>query len=113
MAKPEWNRPLKEVLGHDTKEVKLVSQRTGNEYTADIIQQLKVVATSKPEEVNDGKFRYAVVDTSQNLEYSIKTDNKVEAKFGTILQFKNVRGGATNQGGWYAADSVEEVKRTS
>lgn len=56
MAKPEWNRPLKEVLGHDTKEVKLVSQRTGNEYTADIIQQLKVVATSKPEEVNDGKF---------------------------------------------------------
>ena len=31
---------------------------------------------------------------------------------GTILQFKNVRGGATSNGiGWFKADSVIAVKR--
>ena len=34
--------------------------------------------------------------------------------FGTLLQFSNVRGGATSNGiGWYAADSVAVVQRNA
>ncbi|WP_422698735.1 hypothetical protein [Enterococcus durans] len=113
MANPNWNKSLKEVLGHETQEVTLVSPKTGNEYKTDIIPQIKLYATSAPEEVNDGKYRYAVVDANQNLEYAIKTEKHVEAQFGTILLFKNLRGGATNQGGWYAADHVEVVSKNA
>lgn len=112
MAQPNWTPKLKDVLGYDTKEVTMISPRTGNEYRTEIIPLLKVVATGSVEEI-EGKFRYSIVDTTQNLEYSIKVENKVEVKFGTLLIFRNVRGGATNRGGWYASDSVEVVSRNA
>ncbi|WP_270290013.1 hypothetical protein [Enterococcus casseliflavus] len=110
---PNWIPRLKDVLGHETQEITLTSPRTGNQYTTDAISNLKVVSTGSIEETDDGKYRYSIVDTTKNLEYRIKTDNKVDVKFGTILVFKNVRGGATNRGGWYAADSVEVVNRNA
>lgn len=113
MANPDWSKSLSDVLGHATKETTLISARTGNEYTAEIIPQIKVIATSSVQETNDGKYRYSIVDTSKDLEYSIKTENKIEVKFGTILLFNNVRGGATNNGGWYAAESVEVLQRNA
>lgn len=52
------------------------------------------------------------MDPTNDLEYTIKVPNKVAVKFGSILQFKNVRGGPTHNGyGWYAADSVAVVER--
>ncbi|HEM5423327.1 TPA: hypothetical protein U1582_000561 [Streptococcus suis] len=113
MAKTNWNRTLEEVLKHKTQPKLMVSERTGNEYTTDVIPILTVVSIGSIEEM-DGKFKYSIVDTSNDLEYAIKTSNKVEVKFGTILQFKDVRGGATQNGiGWYAADSVAVVQRNA
>ncbi|WP_446453471.1 hypothetical protein [Tuanshanicoccus yangjingiae] len=89
----------------------MVSEKSGNEYTTDVVPILKVVSIGSVEEV-DGKFKYSIVDTDNDLEYAIKVANRVEVKFGTILQFKNVRGGATSNGtGWFAADSVAVVQR--
>lgn len=113
MAQPNWNVKLKDVLKHDTEEIVLVSPKTGNEYKTDIIPLLKVVSTGSLEITSDGKYRYPVVDTNHNLEYMIKCQNKIDVKFGAILVFKNVRGGSTNRGGWYAADSVELATRNA
>lgn len=113
MAQPNWNIKLKDVLKHDTQEINLISPKTGNEYTAEVIPSLKVVSTGSVEQTADEKYRYPVVDTTKNLEYAIKVDNKIDVKFGAVLVFKNVRGGATSRGGWYAADSVEVVTRNA
>ncbi|HFU3707093.1 TPA: hypothetical protein ACGOY7_000667 [Streptococcus suis] len=111
MAKTNWNRTLEEVLKQKTQPKVMVSEKNGNEYTADVVPVLKVVSIGSIEEI-DGKFKYSIVDTSNDLEYVIKTSNKVDVKFGTILQFKNVRGGATQNGiGWYAADTVQVIEK--
>lgn len=110
MTQPNWNKKLKEVLCHDTKEITLISQKTGNEYKTDAILELKVTSTGSIEETNDGKYRYSVVDIDHTLDYAIKTENKLNVKFGSVLLFKKVRGGSTNSGAWYAADSVELVQ---
>ncbi|MBK0348065.1 hypothetical protein JDW15_05325 [Aerococcaceae bacterium zg-ZJ1578] len=111
MAKTNWNRTLSEVLKQKTQAMIMVSEKSGNEYTTDVVPILKVVSIGSVEEV-DGKFKYSIVDTDNDLEYAIKVANRVEVKFGTILQFKNVRGGATSNGtGWFAADSVAVVQR--
>ena len=111
MAKTNWNRSLAEVLKHDTQTITLVSENTGNEYITDVVATLNVLSIGSCEEV-EGGYKYSVVDTTNDLEYSIKSPNDVDVKFGTILQFKNVRGGATSNGiGWFKADSVIAVKR--
>lgn len=111
MAKPNWQRTLQEVLGHKTTTVSAVSEKSGNEYKIDVISILEVVSVGSYEEA-DGKFKYSIVDTKNNLEYTIKTSNKVDISFGTVLRFTNVRGGTLNNGnGWYAADSVQVVEK--
>lgn len=113
MTKPNWSRTLSEVLKHKTESVIMVSEKTGNEYTTEIIPILNVVSIGSIEEV-DGKFKYSIVDTNNDLDYVIKVPNKVDVKFGTILQFKNVRGGSlTNGNGWFAAESVSVVPRNA
>ena len=113
MAKTNWNRTLAEVLMHETQPKVMTSEKTGNEYTTDVIPTLRVVSIGSIEE-KDGKYKYSIVDTVNDLEYTIKVPNKVEIKFGTVLNFSNVRGGATaNCIGWYAADSVEVVTRNA
>lgn len=110
MTKTNWNRTLAEVLKQETKSAVLISKK-GIEYTTDIVPMLKVVSIGSVEEIN-GEFKYSVVDVNNDLEYVIKVANKVEVKFGTLLQFTNVRGGTTSNGvGWYAADSVVVVQR--
>lgn len=113
MSVPNWNKKLEEVLGYKTQEITKISPRTGNEYQTDAIATLNVVSTGSVDSLEDGKFRYSIVDTVKGLEYSIKTTNKVDVKFGTVLRFTMVVGGSTNSGGWYSADSVEEVKRSA
>lgn len=111
MAKPNWSRTLSEVLKHKTQQITMKSEKTGNDYIVDVVPVLDVVSIAASEE-KDNKYIYSVVDINNDLEYSIKAPNKVEVKFGTILRFKNIRGGATNNGvGWYAADSVMVVER--
>ena len=113
MAKTNWNRTLAEVLMHETQPKVMTSEKTGNEYTTDVIPTLRVVSIGSIEE-KDGKYKYSIVDTVNDLEYTIKVPNKVEIKFGTVLNFSNVSGGATANGiGWYAADSVEVVTRNA
>ena len=111
MAKPTWIKELRDVLKHPTVPVVLTSKTTGNEYTADVVRQLPVVSTGVIDEV-EGGVKYSIVDTKNNLEYTIKVPQKVDVKFGTVLVFTNVRGGATSTGnGWYSAESVEVAKR--
>ena len=113
VAKTNWNRTLEEVLKQPTTPKMLVSEKTGNEYSTDVVESLTVLSIGSIEEI-DGKFKYSIVDTKNDLEYSIKVPNKVEVKFGTLLQFKNLRGGATSNGiGWYAADSVAVIQRNA
>lgn len=110
MAKPIWNKTLAEVLKHPTVQVVLTSKTTGKEYTADVIHQLPVFSTGVIDEV-EGGFKYSIADTKNNLEYTIKAPQRVDVKFGTILVFRNVRGGSTSTGnGWYSAESVELAK---
>lgn len=113
--RPTWKKNLQEVLKHETQEVTLVSPKSGNEYQTDVIQSLKVASTGSVEETTDRKFRYSVVDTINDLEYSIKTENKVDVKFGNVLLFRVVRGGAleSNAMGWFSAKSVELVKNNA
>lgn len=111
MAKPTWTKELSEVLKHPTVQMVLTSKTTGKEYTADVIRQLPVVSTGVVDAV-EGGFKYSIVDTKNNLEYTIKAPQKLDVKFGTILVFRNVRGGATSTGnGWYSAESVEVAQR--
>lgn len=111
MAKPNWTPKLADVLKHKTVEVEMHSARTGNDYRADVIPELRVLSVGSVEEI-DGKYRYAIADNKTGLEYEIKVDKQVPVNFGTILSFKNVRGGATTRGaGWYAADDVVVVPR--
>ena len=111
MAKPTWIKELRDVLKHPTVQVVLTSKTTGNEYTADVVRQLPVVSTGVIDEV-EGGVKYSIVDTKNSLEYTIKVPQKVDVKFGTVLVFTNVRGGATSTGnGWYSAESVEVAKR--
>ncbi|ABJ73996.1 hypothetical protein LACR_2578 [Lactococcus cremoris subsp. cremoris SK11] len=113
MAKTNWNKTLGEVLNQQTQQKVMVSEKTGKEYTTEVVPSLNVLSIGSLEEV-DGKFKYAVVDTANDLEYIIKAPNKVELKFGTQLQFKYVRGGVTTNGmGWFAADSVAVVQRNA
>ena len=113
MAKPQWTKTLSEVLKHPTIEVLLTSKNTGKEYKADVIRQLTVISTGVIDQVEES-FKYSIVDAKNNLEYTVKAPQKVEAKFGTVLIFKNVRGGATSTGnGWYSAESVEVVQRNA
>ncbi|MGO0093343.1 hypothetical protein ACTMS5_02620 [Streptococcus suis] len=114
MAKPSWSRTLSEVLRHQTQVATYTSDKTGRAYQTDIIPVLEVISIGTIEETSDKKYKYSVVDVANNLEYAIKTPNKINVRFGTMLQFSNVRGGTTNNGtGWYAADSVTEVKRNA
>lgn len=107
---PNWEKKLTEVLGYPTQEITKISPRTSNEYKTDAILELKVLSTGSMEALEDGKYRYTIADPNQGLDYSIKTANKIEVKFGTTLLFKNVVGGATKNGaGWYSADSVEII----
>ena len=115
MANPNWILDLSEVLKHPTQQITKTSPNTGKEYTTDAIPQLVVLSTGSMEESDDGKFRYSIVDSENKLEYLIKTENKIDVKFGTQLIFKNVRGGmVSNTGrGWYAADSVQVAKQNA
>lgn len=89
MAKTNWNRNLSEVLKHETESITLVSENTGKEYITDVVSTLNVLSVGSCEEV-EGGFKYSVVDTTNDLEYSIKSPNNVAVKFGTLLQFKNL-----------------------
>ncbi|HFI2691655.1 TPA: hypothetical protein ACGO0Y_000715 [Streptococcus suis] len=112
MAKPSWKKNLSEVLKQQTTTLTLLSEKTGNEYTVDVVSALKVLSTGTFEKTEDGKYRYSIVDVSNNLEYSIKAPDLIEVSFGQVLHFKNIRGGETSNGnGWYAADSVTLVEK--
>lgn len=113
MAKPNWNKTLSEVLKQPTVQIVLTSKSTGKEYTTDVVRQLTVISTGVIDQVEDS-FKYSIVDAKNNLEYTVKAPQKVEAKFGTVLIFKNVRGGTTSNGnGWFSAESVEVVQRNA
>lgn len=109
--KTNWNKTLEEVLKYKTELKMYVSEKTGNEYQTEVIPVLKVVSIGSVESIGE-EYIYSIVDVNHDLEYSIKTSNYVEVKFGTMLQFKNVRGGATSNGvGWYKADNVTVIRR--
>lgn len=112
MAKPNWKKNLEEVLKQQTTTLTLHSEKTGNEYTVDVVPVLKVLSTGTFEKTEDGKYRYSIVDVSNNLEYSIKAPNLIEVSFGQVLQFQKVRGGEISNGnGWYSAEAVALVEK--
>lgn len=107
--KPNWTPKLKDVLKHTTKEITLISSRTGKEYKVEAIEKIVLLSNGFVENTTDGKFKYSIVDPDAKLDYEIKVANEVPVKFGTKLVFKNLRGGLipNSNYGWYAADSVE------
>lgn len=112
MSKPNWNKKLAEVLGYPTQEITKISPRTGNEYQTDAIPALNISSTGIVTPLDDGYFRYSVVDTQKQLEYEIKVKSKIDVQLGTPLSFKMVVGGSLDNGrSWYSADSVEVLKR--
>ena len=114
MSKPTWIKPLSEVLKQSTQIKSFVSDKTGNEYTTDTTPELIVYSVSPAEETEDGKYKYNITDVKNDLQYTIKTKNRVDTHFGITLKFYNVRGGALQNGlGWYAADSVAVVQRNA
>ena len=112
MANPKWNKTLSEVLKQPTQTATLISEKTGNEYTIDVIPELTVFSVSPAEKTDDEKYKYSITDVKNDLQYIIKTKNNVETNFGKMLKFYDVRGGALSNGhGWYAADRVELIER--
>lgn len=109
MAKPNWTPKLSDVLKHATVELEMHSDRTGNDYRADVIPVLQVRSTGNVEELDNGYWKYSIVDNQTNLEYEIKAPQQVNVKFGLLLEFTNVRGGATSRGGWYSCETVNYV----
>ncbi len=106
MKTPQWNKELSEVLGHETVPATLLSSK-GTEYETEVIRELKVKLSGGIEATDDGKFKYPVYDETTDFNFTIKVANSINANFNTVLLFKVVRGGPTNNGGWYAADTVE------
>lgn len=110
MAKPTFMKTFSEVVKHPTVEVTMTSPKTGNQYKTDVVEKLVVHSTGSIIQVED-QFKYSIVDTKNDLEYVIKAPNNVPVKFGTVLVFKNVRGGATSNGvTWFSADEVSVVQ---
>lgn len=111
MAKPLWTPTLAQVLKRQTKQIKRISPKTGNEYTADVIEQAVFILAGTPE-VGEGFVKYPIADTAHGLEYSIKVESSTplqDVKFAQQLVFKNITGGALSNGnGWYKAEGVEK-----
>ena len=107
-----FSKNLQEVTLQKTEKTIKISEKTGAEYTVEYIPTLQVLAITAPEEHN-GKFRYSIIDTNNDLEYTITAPTKVEAKFGTSLVFKNVRGGFMDKTVWFAAESVSILQRNN
>lgn len=109
MAKPVWTPTLAQVLKRPTKQIKRISPKTGNEYTADVIEHAVFILAGMPE-IGEGFVKYPIADTKNGLEYSIKVEGASlqDIPFGQYLVFKNITGGAISSGnGWYKAESVE------
>lgn len=110
MVQPNWQPRLEDVLKHKTEERELIS-KNGNDYVADVIPKILLLSTGSREDLPNNQYRYSIVDPKNNLEYSIKTENKVEVEFGKRLVFYELRGGTTQNGkGWYNADKVQVYK---
>lgn len=109
MARPDWRNKLSNVLKHETVVIEKYSEKTNNNYNADAIPILRVLSVGSIEDLGDGNWRYAIVDSEVGLEYEIKVSKKIEVRFGLTLEFMNVVGGETTRGGWYNADDVRMI----
>lgn len=107
-----FSKTLEEVTLQKTEKTIKTSKKTGSEYTVEYISLLSVVAITAPE-AHNGKYRYSIIDTKNDLEYTITAPNKVEAKFGTPLVFKSVRGGLMDKTVWFSAESVSILQRNN
>ncbi|BCP61778.1 hypothetical protein NWE22_05305 [Streptococcus parasuis] len=109
----DFTKNLQEVTHQVTETIMKVSPKTGKEYQAEVIKKLRVNAVSSPTEKN-GKYAYSIIDTKNDLEYSITAPNFVDAKFTTALEFTNVTGGLLNSGiVWFSSDSVAIIQRNA
>ncbi|MGT2743059.1 hypothetical protein [Streptococcus plurextorum] len=107
-----FTKNLQEVTLQKTEKTIKISEKSGAEYTVEYIPNLQVLAITAPAEHN-GKYRYSIIDTKNDLEYTVTAPTKVEAKFGTPLIFKNVRGGLMDKTVWFAAESVSILQRNN
>ena len=109
--KPSFKRKLDEVLGHPTIEKELV-KADGGFWKAEVVERVRLASTGSVQATKDNQYRYSIVDINNNLEYEIKAPQKIDVKFGTVLEFKNLIGGSFDNGGtWFKADSVSVVER--
>lgn len=115
MAKPNWTPTLAQVLKRPTTKLNRISKKTQNEYQAEVIEHAVFILAGTPD-IADGFVKYPIADTKTGLEYTIKVQASVldDINFGQQLVFKNITGGALQNGsGWYKADNVEKyVKRS-
>lgn len=90
MAKPSWTPRLAEVLRHKTMEMEMHSNRTGNDYKTDVIPVLRVRSTGNVEELDDGFYRYSIVDSKAGLEYEIKVQKRLKLNLGHQLSLRTL-----------------------
>ena len=108
----QFVRPISEVSKQPTPLKALVSEKTGKEYTAEVAPQITAHLISLEE--RNGKYAYHITDVKNDLQYTIKAPNKIEARFGSPLLFTNVKGGVLNSGGvWFSSDSVAILKQNA
>lgn len=113
ITKETFKKTLAEVTRQPTVEITKKSSKSGSEYKAEIIKTLHAYAVSAPIKKNE-KYSYSVIDTTNDLEYSISAPNHVDAKFTTPLEFTNVSGGLLDSGiVWFSAESVKVISRNA
>lgn len=106
-----------EILGgYKTRQVTKTSKRTGKEYQVDVVPMLEVYAVSGVTIMNreDGttRYKYSVTDPNRDLQYDISAPNKIDTKFGNVIQLHNVTCGVIPNTSrvWVSAESVSLKK---
>ena len=113
MVKPNFEKTLREVLGHDSKMEERTSVKTGSTYQTEVISKINLMIAGEPESADKNgevSYKYPVYDKKNNLNYSIRVmGQKVNVTFGDTAVFMGITGGSLNNGGtWFSATKVQK-----
>lgn len=106
-----FTRTLSEVLNVQTMEVTRVSAKTGNEYTATVVEKYPAIFTGIIEDVADDEklVKYTVMNREKTLKLVVKAPY-VDCNPLDTLVFFGLTGGALNNGAWFSAENVKILK---
>ncbi|MFD3287184.1 hypothetical protein [Lactobacillus johnsonii] len=114
--KPTMIKPVSTTLGYKTRRVTRTSAKSGRQYEVDEVPCIELYTTTRAttKTDSDGKVKYVyhVADPNTDLQYDISAPNKMEVKFGTVIQAHNVTCGLipNTTRVWITAESVNLKK---